>query len=86
MCGYALQNYGRRAVLEQVGVEPTGEAFNKRGMKRCRAADENKREEQTTDPQVSSPSGQSKKTHQDWWGFRGRNRDGGVVIGGHYTT
>jgi glutaminase len=28
MYGYALQHYGRPAVLEQVGVEPTGEAFN----------------------------------------------------------
>jgi glutaminase len=28
MYGYALQHYGRLAVLEQVGVEPTGEAFN----------------------------------------------------------
>jgi glutaminase len=28
MYRYALQNYGRLAVLEQVGVEPTGEAFN----------------------------------------------------------
>ncbi len=28
MYGYALQNHGRHAVLEQVGVEPTGEAFN----------------------------------------------------------
>jgi glutaminase len=28
MYGYALQNYGRLAVLDQVGVEPTGEAFN----------------------------------------------------------
>jgi glutaminase len=28
MYGYALQHYGRAAVLEQVGVEPTGEAFN----------------------------------------------------------
>jgi glutaminase len=26
--GYALQRYGRLRVLEQVGVEPTGEAFN----------------------------------------------------------
>ncbi|MEG6509845.1 glutaminase A [Methyloligella sp. 2.7D] len=26
--GYALQRYGREAVLEHVGVEPTGEAFN----------------------------------------------------------
>ena len=28
MYGYALQHYGREAVLEHVGVEPTGEAFN----------------------------------------------------------
>lgn len=28
MYGYALQHYGRLAVLDQVGVEPTGEAFN----------------------------------------------------------
>ena len=28
MYGYALQHYGRLAVLEQVGVEPTREAFN----------------------------------------------------------
>jgi glutaminase len=28
MYGYALQHYGRLRVLEQVGVEPTGEAFN----------------------------------------------------------
>jgi len=28
MYGYALQRYGRLRVLEQVGVEPTGEAFN----------------------------------------------------------
>jgi glutaminase len=28
MYGYALQHYGRARVLEQVGVEPTGEAFN----------------------------------------------------------
>ena len=28
MYGYALQHYGRPAVLKQVGVEPTGEAFN----------------------------------------------------------
>lgn len=26
--GYALQEYGREAVLQHVGVEPTGEAFN----------------------------------------------------------
>jgi glutaminase len=26
--GYALQRYGREAVLKHVGVEPTGEAFN----------------------------------------------------------
>lgn len=26
--GYALQEYGREAVLKRVGVEPTGEAFN----------------------------------------------------------
>src|SRR4029079_3167787 len=26
--GYALQRYGRDAVLTHVGVEPTGEAFN----------------------------------------------------------
>ncbi|MET0545653.1 MAG: glutaminase, partial [Caulobacterales bacterium] len=26
--GYALQEYGRDAVLQHVGVEPTGEAFN----------------------------------------------------------
>ncbi len=28
MYGYALQHHGRLAVLDQVGVEPTGEAFN----------------------------------------------------------
>jgi glutaminase len=28
MYGYALQRYGRAAVLKHVGVEPTGEAFN----------------------------------------------------------
>jgi len=28
MYGYALQRYGRDAVLTHVGVEPTGEAFN----------------------------------------------------------
>jgi glutaminase len=28
MYGYALQHYGREAVLQHVGVEPTGEAFN----------------------------------------------------------
>jgi glutaminase len=28
MYGYALQHHGRMRVLEQVGVEPTGEAFN----------------------------------------------------------
>jgi len=28
MYGYALQHYGREAVLKHVGVEPTGEAFN----------------------------------------------------------
>jgi glutaminase len=28
MYGYALQRYGRAAVLKRVGVEPTGEAFN----------------------------------------------------------
>ena len=28
MYGYALQRYGREAVLTHVGVEPTGEAFN----------------------------------------------------------
>jgi glutaminase len=28
MYGYALQRYGRAAVLNHVGVEPTGEAFN----------------------------------------------------------
>ncbi len=28
MYGYALQRYGREAVLKHVGVEPTGEAFN----------------------------------------------------------
>ena len=28
MYGYALQHYGRARVLKQVGVEPTGEAFN----------------------------------------------------------
>jgi glutaminase len=28
MYGYALQHYGREAVLQKVGVEPTGEAFN----------------------------------------------------------
>jgi len=28
MYGYALDHYGREAVLKQVGVEPTGEAFN----------------------------------------------------------
>jgi glutaminase len=28
MYGYALQHFGRLRVLEQVGVEPTGEAFN----------------------------------------------------------
>ena len=28
MYGYALQRYGRDAVLRHVGVEPTGEAFN----------------------------------------------------------
>ena len=28
MYGYALQHYGRAAVLKHVGVEPTGEAFN----------------------------------------------------------
>lgn len=28
MYGYALQHYGRAHVLRQVGVEPTGEAFN----------------------------------------------------------
>jgi glutaminase len=28
MYGYALQHYGRTRVLKQVGVEPTGEAFN----------------------------------------------------------
>ena len=28
MYGYALQHYGRTRVLQQVGVEPTGEAFN----------------------------------------------------------
>jgi len=28
MYGYALQHYGRERVLKQVGVEPTGEAFN----------------------------------------------------------
>ncbi|ODR98751.1 hypothetical protein AUC68_05920 [Methyloceanibacter methanicus] len=28
MYGYALQHHGRPRVLEQVGVEPTGEAFN----------------------------------------------------------
>jgi glutaminase len=28
MYGYALQHYGRLRVLDQVGVEPTGEAFN----------------------------------------------------------
>ncbi|MEM7191985.1 MAG: glutaminase A, partial [Pseudomonadota bacterium] len=28
MHGYALQHYGRTHVLQQVGVEPTGEAFN----------------------------------------------------------
>ncbi len=28
MYGYALEHYGREAVLKHVGVEPTGEAFN----------------------------------------------------------
>ena len=28
MYGYALQHFGREAVLKRVGVEPTGEAFN----------------------------------------------------------
>ena len=28
MYGYALEHYGREAVLKRVGVEPTGEAFN----------------------------------------------------------
>jgi glutaminase len=28
MYGYALDRYGREAVLKHVGVEPTGEAFN----------------------------------------------------------
>ena len=28
MYGYALNRYGREAVLKHVGVEPTGEAFN----------------------------------------------------------
>jgi MFS superfamily sulfate permease-like transporter len=28
MYGYALNRYGREAVLNHVGVEPTGEAFN----------------------------------------------------------
>jgi len=28
MYGYALDQYGREAVLKHVGVEPTGEAFN----------------------------------------------------------
>ena len=28
MYGYALQHYGRAAVLKHVGVAPTGEAFN----------------------------------------------------------
>jgi glutaminase len=28
MYGYALQHHGRERVLQQVGVEPTGEAFN----------------------------------------------------------